>query len=245
LKKLLIFFFLLFNLSAKEKQESITMGIGLYSQTQPYKNVEKLLIPTPIVFFDNNIFYVRWTRVGLYFFGKKQKNYAWAFSLTAMPRTYGYSSKDIVNMKERKNSWEGGFSFIGKMQNIYLESMLLTDILGRYDSYVFKTDIGYNFKMAKFSFYPSINITYQSSSFTNYYYGVKKIEIMDNRIEYIVKSDYQLGVQTYIKYPITQKLSIFINLKVDKLSTEVKNSPLVNDKYIYSSLLSCIYTFHY
>ena len=245
MKRIVIIFFLFLNLLAQEKQEKITIGTGIYSQTQPYKGVQELLLPSPIIFFDNSIFYMRWTRVGLYFLGEKEENYAWAFSLTVMPRTYGYSTQDIEGMQERKSSWEGGLSFSGKLKNSYIEIMLLTDILDRSDTYVIKTDIGYEFKIANFTFYPSLNITYQSSSFTNYYYGVEKTEIMNNRVHYIANSGYQLGVQTYIEYPITQKFSTFINLKVDKLSNEAQNSPLVIDKYIYSGLLSFIYTFHY
>ena len=245
MKHILIIFFIVLNLLAQESREKITIGTGIYTQTQPYKGVKKLLLPSPIIFFDNSIIYMRWTRIGLYFFGEKQENYAWAFSFTAMPRTYGYSSDDIEGMKERESSWEGGLSFSGKLKEFYIELMALTDILDRYDSYVVKTDIGYNFKINNFSFYPSLNISYQSSNFTNYYYGVEKDEVNINRKQYISSSGYQFGVQTYIEYPITQKLSTLINLKADILSNQAKNSPLINNKYIYSGLLSFMYSFEY
>jgi len=245
LKKLFLLFFITIILSASEKKEDISAGLGMYMQTQPYKGVKALLLPSPVIFFDNSIFYIRWSRIGLYFLGEKKDNYAWAFSLTAMPRTYGYSSTAIQNMDERESSWEGGLSFSAKKDSYYIEIMALTDILDRYDSYVVKTDIGYNFKIAKISFYPSVNITYQSASFTNYYYGVKSSEVLNNRSEYIANSGYQFGIQTYISYPLTKSFSTLLNLKIDRLSNEAYRTPLVNSRYIYSGLLSFIYNFEY
>ncbi|MEA3228436.1 MAG: MipA/OmpV family protein [Campylobacterota bacterium] len=245
MKYLSILIFIFLNLSADEKKESVTVGAGLYIQTQPYQDVESLLLPSPVIFFDNSIFYARWTRFGVYFLGEKQDNYAWAFSLTAMPRTYGYQSSDIENMKERENSWEGGISFSAKFKDSYIEIMALTDILDREDSYVLKTDIGYDFKISSFSFYPSISVIYQSPSFTNYYYGVKESETTLLRKSYSADSGYQVAIQTYISYPFTKNFSTLLNIKADRLSHEAISSPIVEDRYIYSGLLSLLYNFEY
>ena len=247
MRYIIIFCLIFGTLQAKEKlkEETVTIGAGLYLQTQPYADVKPLLLPSPIIFFDNGIVYMRWTRVGLYFLGEKKEDYAWAFSLTAMPRTYGYASDDIISMKERKSSWEGGLSFAGKIDKSYIEIMLLTDILHKKDSFVVKTDIGYDFKVGKVAFYPSFNITYQSKSFINYYYGVTQEEATQCRREYLPNAGFQIGVQTYIKYPLTENLSTLLNLKIDELSEEAVTSPIVDNEYIYSSLLSLIYTFKF
>ncbi len=247
MKYILIFFLIFSTLNAQEKskKETLSIGAGLYLQTQPYKDVNTLKLPSPVIFFDNSLLYIRWTRVGLYFLGEKQDNYAWAFSFTAMPRTYGYTSDDIVSMKERESSWEGGLSFSGKIDNSYMEIMLLTDILDREKSFVIKTDIGYDFKIDKFSFYPSINLTYQSKEFINYYYGVTQQEKTTFRDIYLPDGGLQIGIQTFINYPFTDTLATLINLKIDRLSDEAIDSPIVNEKYIYSGLLSLMYSFNY
>lgn len=245
MRYLLILILIFSTIFAKDEKQTITLGFGPYIQTQPYKDVDTLILSSPVIFFDNGIIYVRWSRAGIYFLGDKQDDYAWGFSLSVQPRTYGYESSDIDGMNARETTWEGGLAFSAKSDNLYIEIMALTDILDRYDSWILKTEIGYDIKLGKLSFYPSIIAIYQSSDFMNYYYGVTKEEELGSRKEYIPKGGLDLAIQTYIKYPITNKLSTLINLRADKIASVANNSPVVNEDYIYSGLASLIYTFEY
>jgi len=245
MRYILLFLLLISTLDAQEEKQKLTIGAGPYMQTQPYKDVDNIVLASPVIFFDNGIAYIRWSRAGLYFFGDKQDDYAWGFSLTVQPRVYGYEASDITGMDERKNTWEGGLAFSAKTDKAYVEIMLLTDILDRYESFIVKTEAGYDFKFANFSLYPSLILIYQSSDFLNYYYGVKKSEELGSRKEYIPGNGLQIGAQTYIKYPFTKNLSALVNLRVDKISNEATKSPIVDEDYIYSGLASLIYTFEY
>ena len=227
-------------------KEKVTIGLGSYFKTQPYKNVDRLDLLSPVIFYDNSIVYVRWSRVGLYFAGEKKDDYSWGFSLTAMPRTYGYGSKDLDGMKERKSSWEGGIAFGAKYKKYFLEILVLDDILNKHQTYTATMEVGSEFKYKKISFYPTIFVTYQSSKFLDYYYGVTKDEAANSNFqEYSPTAGYLVGMQSYIEYPLTNSLSTFINLRVDKIPSSAKSSPLVDSDYIYSGLLSLIYTFSY
>ncbi len=249
MKYILILLLILSQLTAKDKQQEVTIGAGAYMQTQPYKNVDAIVLPSPVIFFDNGVAYVRWTRVGVYFLGDKQDDFSWGFSLTAQPRTYGYKSSDssyLAGMDERKTSFEGGLAFSTQLDKTYLEIMALTDILDRHDTWIIKAELGRDYKFGKLSLYPSLIAIYNSSKFMDYYYGVKSSEaIVSIRDEYKADAGLQLGAQTYIKYPLTDSLSAFINLRVDKLPQEATDSPIVSDDYIYSGLASLIYTFKY
>lgn len=80
-------------LFATEAKQKVTIGACPYIQSQPYKGASELILPSPIVFYDNGLFYIRWSRLGIYFLGDKQDDYAWGFSLTAQPRTLGLQGK--------------------------------------------------------------------------------------------------------------------------------------------------------
>ncbi|MDA3909426.1 MAG: MipA/OmpV family protein, partial [Sulfurimonas sp.] len=82
MKYILIFLLIFSALEAEDKKQKVTIGAGPYIQTQPYKNVDDIVLSSPVIFFDNGVAYVRWTRAGLYFLGDKQKDYSWGFSLT-------------------------------------------------------------------------------------------------------------------------------------------------------------------
>ncbi|MDF1879151.1 MipA/OmpV family protein [Sulfurimonas sp. SAG-AH-194-C20] len=233
-----------------QKKQKLTLGLGPYFQTQPYKDVDALLVPSPVIFFDNGLFYVRWSRAGVYFLGNKGEEFSWGFSLTVQPRTYGYKAEDskyLAGMDDRENTFEGGLAFSATYNDTYIEAMLITDMLVRYESWLFKTEIGDEFHLGNFVLYPSIIIVYESADFVNYYYGVKENEVDTSigRTLFTPGEGWQLGAQTYIEYPFTDKLSGLVNLRVDRLPTSAINSPLVDESFIYSGLVSLIYTFEY
>jgi len=244
--KYILILLLFLNLNAVEEKQKLTIGFGPYIQTQPYDNVDNILLPSPVIFYDDGLFYIRWSRGGIYFLGDKQNDYAWGFSLTTQPRTYGYKKGDIEGMDERETTWEGGLAFSAKTDKAYIEIMALTDILNRYDSWILKTEVGYDFQFGKLSLYPSLILIYQSSDFLNYYYGVTQKEaVKRGETEYIPNNGFLLGAQTYIKYPFTNELSALINIRADRLSKEATDSPIITEDYIYSGLVSLIYTFEY
>ncbi|MFT5660643.1 MAG: outer membrane protein [Sulfurimonas sp.] len=244
--KYILSLLLLLNILFAQEKQTITLGLGSYVQTQPYTNVDSIVLPSPVIFFDNGLFYARWTRIGVYFLGEKNDDFSWGFSLTAQPRPFGYESSDIAGMNERKDTWEGGLAFSAKTGDTYIEILALGDLLGRYDSWIVKTELGHDFTLGDFSFYPSVTAVYQSRDFLDYYYGVTQAEATSRgEHSYRPGSGIQYGVQTYIKYPFTKQLSALVNLRADKLPSQATSSTIINDEYIYSGLASLIYTFDY
>ncbi|MEN4052166.1 MULTISPECIES: MipA/OmpV family protein [Sulfurimonas] len=245
---LVLLLFFSTHLFADEKQK-LTLGFGPYIQSEPYKGADDLILPSPVIFFDNGIVYARWSRFGLYFLGEREEDYAWGFSLTAQPRTLGYKASDstyLEGMDERKSTLEGGLAFSASYQkSTYIEIMLLADMLKTYNSWVTRMEIGNKYEAGKFTFYPSIILLYQSRKFIDYYYGVKTTEVRTDRPAYSPGNGLEYGAQTYIKYPFTKELSALINLRYDIIPKSAKNSPLTNKNYIYSGLFSLIYTFEY
>ena len=249
MKKLLISTLFCFSLL---HAQDLSIGIGPYFQTQPYKGAKAIYVPSPVVFYDNGIVYARWTRFGLYFYGHKAakeagESYSWGFSLTAQPRPNGYKPSDsdaLKGLDEKKTSFEGGvaFSIFGNQK--YLEAMVVTDLLGRYDSYIAKVEAGMQFKTGDWSFVPNAVFVYESQKFTRYYYGITEKE--SQRTSYPVyqpSGGLRIALQGYANYQITPNWSAFFNLRVDRLTDNAIDSPIVEDSYMYSGLASILYTF--
>ena len=129
--KYILIIALLFVTLYAEKQK-VTIGAGPFFQTQPYANVDTKVIPSPVIFFDNELFYVRWTRIGVYFLGEKNDDFSWALSLTLQPRSYGYDSSDIFGMNEREETFEGGLALSLKKDAIFAEFLILHDLLNKH-----------------------------------------------------------------------------------------------------------------
>ncbi len=233
-----------------EKKQKLTLGLGAYIQTQPYKGTDALLLSSPVVFFDNGLFYIRWSRAGIYFYGDNSSDIIWAFSLTIQPRTYGYKASDssyLHNMQERENTFEGGIAFSIAKGDLYLETMALTDILHRSEAWLIKSEMGDKYEFGKLLIYPSLIISYQSDEFMDYYYGILETEedLSIGRNAYRASAGFQIGAQTYVKYPFNDKFSTLINLRIDRLPSSAIDSPIIEKNYIFSGLASLIYTFEY
>ncbi len=232
--------------------EDLYIGVGPYFQTQPYKGVKSFVVPSPVIFFDNGFVYARWSRFGVYFYGKKGKEVSWAFSVTAQPRSNFYKPTDSIylnGLDEKEPSFEAGIAwsiFDKKKDSIkYFEFMAVTDVLGRYDSYILKGEGGIVLKLTKnFSFTPSFVFVYESQKFTNYYYGISKDEASKTIYDqYSGNGGIRFAVQTYIDYSFSKKWSAFFNIRVDKLTNDAKNSPITDRSYMYSGLASILYKF--
>lgn len=248
MKKVLLILLIISSVYAENSSQKITIGAGPYLQTQPYKGVDNILLPSPFIYYNSDLFYVKWTRVGMYFYGAKSDEFSWGFSLTAQPRVYGYKASDssfLTGMQERKTSIEAGLAFTLQKEKAFLDVLLVTDILHKSDAWIEQTELGYEFNFGKLQLYPSFLLTYQSATFTDYYYGVKAAEATTSRRQYSANAGFQIGLQTYIQYPLTKKLSTLVNLHAEKLSSQARQSPLVEENTIYSGLVSLIYTFEY
>lgn len=241
------FLFLTFIVSAL-MGEKLTIGAGSFMQTQPYIGADGVITPTPVIFYDNSIVYARWVRVGAYFLGNQNEDDSWGFSLTAQPRINYYKASDstyLTGMSDKKSTIEGGLAFSATKGDAYVEILALNDVLSNHDTWTFNTEIGYKVGFGNFSFYPSLLFNFQSSKFINYYYGVTPSEATASRPAYNASSALQIGVQTYIEYPITNKFSIFGNIRADRLPSEATKSPIVTDHYMITGLVSLLYTFEY
>ena len=227
-------------------ETKLYLGAGPYVQSQPYRHADPVVTPSPVIFFDNRLFYVRWTRVGMYFMGDSSDDFSWGASLTAQPRPFGYEAGDssaLDGMDERKTSWEGGLAVAAEYKKYFTEFLLVHDLLDNSNGTVARAEFGATLKTGKYSFYPSALVIYRSKTFNNYYYGVKPEEAAVGRPAYSAGSGVEFALQSYIKYDISENWHALVNLRADYLGSETRNSPIVDDIMMYSGLVSVMYSF--
>lgn len=256
MKVFVLFMFSLFMLSAAQKapatslqtKQKLVIGAGPYVQSQPYDGADGFLLPTPVLFFDNKLFYVRWVRVGMYFMGQSGEAFSWGASITAQPRTLGYKSSDapiLTGLEERKSSWEAGVALSAEYKSYFAELVFLHDILDASNGYIARSEIGDSIKTGNWNFFPSLLVIYHSESFNDYYYGVRAEEATLERPAYKADAGFDFGVQTYISYAFDEQWSALVNLRADYIDDTAYDSPLVDEHHIYSGMVSVLYTFEY
>ncbi len=239
--KTFFFIFIIF-ISLLRAENSLSIGAGPYIQSQPYKDTDAFILPSPVIFLDYEIFYIRWSQIGVYFYGGEN----WGFSLMLQPRTYGYKADDskfLKGMQTRKNSWEGGLSLAGKNEYGFAEIIYANDILNSSNRSLIRAEMGTKIKHAEWTFVPSVMLFWFSKGFNEYYYGVTEQESTDSRAEYHPNAALNIAIQNYINYQITPKWGILTNIRADYLNSTISDSPIVSDQYIFSGMLSLLYTF--
>lgn len=219
-------------------------GLGPYVQSQPYRDADPLILPTPVIFFDNRLVYVRWTRVGLYVYGKQN----WGVSLTAQPRPWGYQAEDsqqLAGMAERKPSWEGGIALGGKSRLGFAELTYFHDMLDRSNGSLTRLEVGKSFTFGRWYHLPSIFIIRYSDAMMNYYYGVRPQEGTPQRPAYEAKAGVNAALQYFGMVEVSAHWYASANLRIDYLATEITRSPIVDDQWMGSAMVSVLYKFKY
>jgi outer membrane protein len=239
-------------------KDDIHIGLGPYFQTQPYKDADPVLLASPVIFFDNSLFYVRWTRVGMYFYGNKGEKFSWGASITAQPQVIGYYETAAFNelgsrspttvlqgMQERKSSWEAGLALSASYKNYFGELLLMHDILNESNAMKARAELGADYTFGDFYFVPSVLAVWYSEKFTDYYFGVPQDETDTALGRYVYEpgSALDLAAQAYLKYSISEHWHLLGNLRADYLGKSIHDSPLVDKKIIYSGMLSVMYSF--
>ncbi len=220
------------------------LGGGAYIQTQPYEQHEPLLLPTPVLFADNRLFYVRWTRVGMYVFGQQN----WGVSITAQPRPFGYKSANapVLNgMSKSEPSWEAGMAIGGEFGDSFTELTWFHDVANKSNGSLLRLEMGRFFRTGKWTIVPSVFAIRYDNSFNNYYYGVRVDESTAERQAYTASAGFNFAAQSYFKYSYNEHWHFLGNLRGDLLASTIENSPLVGSPYMLSGMLSLMYSFGY
>jgi len=256
MKKALFALFLPLLLFAKD---DIYLGLGPYFQTQPYKGADPVVLASPVLFFDNSLFYIRWTRVGMYFYGARHDDYSWGLSITAQPQVLGYyetpamtqlnhrsSTPVLQGMPEHESGWEGGLAAAYERNDYFAEFLILQTISPTTDGTKLRLELGRSYKAGHWLFVPSFLAIWLSQPFADYYFGVPQDEADAslNRPAYRADAALNLAVQTYVKYDLSEHWHLLANLRADRFADTIYDSPLTGDRYMYSGMLSVLYSFN-
>lgn len=101
---------------------------------------------------------------------------------------------------------------------------------------------------SKFSMTPSVNASMFSSDFTDYYFGVSTKEVNRSTTDNLDKTyngdtAYAYGAKLACEYMFTENVSMIASAGVTQFSSEVEDSPIVDNGTIFYGSLEAKYTF--
>lgn len=237
-------------LADEESSGKTTWGIGagIISTQDPYIDIDRDTTVLPLLHFENR--YVR-------FFGTTLEAKLPGLQLSETNRINfrligrwdgsGYESRDswaLAGMDERKSGiWAGAkVEWQTSLANVSADWM--HDVSGNSKGQRFNLGIDRSWKLGeRFTLTPRIGASWHDRKYVDYYYGVRAHEVRAGRPEYHGKSGVSAEVGLQGTYRFNKHHSMMFDARARTLSSEAKDSPLVDGST--DNRISIGYMYHF
>jgi outer membrane scaffolding protein for murein synthesis (MipA/OmpV family) len=201
------------------------IGLGVGVERKPYRGADADLKPLPLLMYESRWFSVFGPGVAL----KLPSAGPVSFRLKAQYSGDGYDSgdsDDLRYMHERKGGfWLGGSAtWHTDFANLTAEYLAAA---GRSDGQKFKLQIDRGFKQGAFEFTPRLAAKWADDKYVDYYYGVRRDEVLVNRPFYQGKSSVNVELGLRVNYALASNQSVFVDVSAATLGSGIKDSPIV------------------
>ena len=221
--------------------ESRAWGVGVMTilSSNPYRGGNTVVRVLPLLTYVGESAYVIGPRVGY----NLHKSRFLSANLTAEFKFAGDAFKDekfLEGMENRRDTVMAGFDLslrgFGRWR---IDANALTDVMGRHDGQESTLSIGRGFRGRQWSITPGAGIVWRSSNYNNYYYGVNRDEATDER----PGSSIEWFGRIFSRYAFNDSWSFLASVKTELLSDYIKDSPIVDKKFLTSAFLGINYAF--
>ncbi|KNC91960.1 MipA/OmpV family protein [Trabulsiella odontotermitis] len=208
------------------------IGAGVASSQKPYKDMSRDTTPLPLLYFDNQY---------LHFFGTEAEIKLPDVTLSETQQLNmgligrydgsGYDADDadiLDGMAKRKGGFWGGAKAEWHNPWVTLYADWTHDLSGNSKGQRTRLGAERRWQWGDFSFTPRIVASWHDKKYVDYYYGVRADEARDGRSAYQGASALSAELGLLSVYRFNAHHSVMLDLQVTQLSSEVKESPLVD-----------------
>ncbi|HCH50718.1 MAG TPA: MltA-interacting protein MipA [Proteus sp.] len=209
-----------------------SIGGSVLAQVTPYKGVKSkdYLLPVPMVNYESENFYFATLAAGYYLWNAPKDKLS--VDLHYYPQAFKPGDSDDAQMKKldrRRDTLMGGFTYKHQEDWGSLRAIISADLLGKSDGVIADAAYLYPFKAGNWSLQPGLGVVWDSKKQNQYAYGVKHSESQRSGLaEYNPSDSWRPYVELSANYKMTDSWNFFAMGRVDHLSSEVKDSPMVN-----------------
>jgi len=174
----------------------------------------------------------------------------WMFSATGASRLEGYDNKEsdrLSGMHDRDNTYELGATLSKEFSWGKLEGGFLGDILDKHRGQEIQFNYSKTFSevlnIKPLTLTPSVGLNWRSHQLNDYYYGVRAFEAAVGRPAYHAGSSINYLTGLRADYTLTERWNLFSSLNFEWLSSEITDSPIVDQDYLLSFFVGAMYRF--
>ena len=251
-----------------EWELGIAFGIG--GITNPLKHSNNIFLPiVPRISYYGENFFLENTDLGYSFFENTKYSFSLFGRFNEDIRYFPYASTtDIivtsmgwglgdhlspilgselepikVKLGKRHISYLGGIQLHYHDQGYNAKVSILSDVTNTHNGQEVELSLMKSWLTDKWFLEVGGGTLWKSSEVVTYYYGIEPVEVSLSRNEYQPSDSFTHYFKTNFKIPITEKVQFITSIKIERLDSERYNSPLVDERFIYSSFIGFTYDF--
>lgn len=212
---------------------SWSLGASTVFELLPYKGIESEVLPFPMIGYEGERFYINGASAGAYLWKGQQDRLALNIYYSPLHFKPGDSDDDAMKaLDKRRSTMMAGLSYKYTANWGSVRTSISSDALNTSNGLNADAAYLYSINMNKLTLTPGIGAGWHNSNFNHYYYGITHSESQRSGLaQYDAKSSWAPYVEFTANYSLNDQWHIFASGRYISLSSEVKDSPMVDKSY--------------
>ncbi|WP_167370306.1 MipA/OmpV family protein [Gilliamella mensalis] len=231
--------------SPKALADPFSIGAGVGWENSPYKSYNARYFPIPHIDYDNGRFFIDDLSAGVYVYHTDDQSIS--IGARYLANEFKPHNSDNHQLKQLDirhatllteieynlvTNW-GGFS-----------SSVGADMLNKSKSILINADYTVPYIQGNLIVAPTIGINWVNSKHNDYYYGVSHKESARSGLPYFsAENSLTPYAEIAAQYSLTKNIATFGGVHIDKLTSNVTDSPMVDNNTVTSIYMGVSYNF--
>lgn len=218
-------------------------GAMVMGASNPYRGGETVVLVLPMLTYLGERFFVVTPRAGYNLarpsWGSINLIADYRFKSEAF-EAEGY----LAGMEDREDAVMAGLGATLRMFGHYRwELSAMTDVLNRHKGEDVNLALNRSIRWGRWGLVPGAGLVWRSADYNDYYYGVSPAEATEARPAYAAGDSLEWFVRLLLRYHLTADWSLTGTARLEELSNELRDSPIVDSEYLTTVFLGLNYSF--
>ena len=223
-----------------------SLGVSIATSQSPYVGVSSSAFAYPYLTsfthsaFTNDWFLVRGGNIGIRYVTKSD----WEFAVIGRLQTLGTGSNDsdvLLGLEPRPWAIEAGPMIGWRRWPVHINFRSFWALSGDNDGTTSEVEFSLPRQFDRGYFVPSIQFTYMSDDYSNYYFGVSDQESTPSRPEYQSGAIINTSVGFTLGYELTPQWLLSTRVGLEFLDSSMTASPIVGRDQLWSASVGLAY----
>ncbi len=224
---------------------SVSLGLGAAWQSSPYKSYDADTRPLPLIGIEGERFYLRGPEAGLHLF--QNENHAFSLGVAYSGLEFDSGDTDDRRLKQlddRDWTLRAYLQYALRSDDFgHLSLKVFHDVLNNSDAFTAEASYKYPAYFGQVTLSPGAGLAWDSEEELAYYYGVSAREARKSGLrEYSPGGGISPFISLELDWNFTESWSLFAAQRVKFLSSEITDSPMVDDDMIMSTAIGFRYS---